>query len=629
MFPNPERVQAFAVRMGDAGREAYRQFLAADDWLAALIWLFLLSVALLAWRRLPSRGWSVALALAATAEAVCDLGENHLLRGILASPADAPASLLSAAAHATTGKWLALTIAALLVVIELAYILGRPRAWRDALFLDVPFLIDSATRRMDLNVHREFVYDPRSTPRLTARASWVKPAFWIYAVTVLFASFGPTWDGMCTTVPAFAITILPWIVAAVGGAAVIVLAWTFGQWLLERVERRFPPASPDWQQRRRITSIVMWACLGLLLAPPIATTASVLYDAMPAGSCAVTDVHGVSLWRLLLCAGVIGLFGLVWRRTERTDRLIYVQGGLILGAALVHWWLLAGAGVKAAQYVPYRHLFAVLAPTVCVTLCVAPRVARGILSSAWSAPIAARFAALLSQREVFVDDRTNPVLTFGRVVQAFTHGAIYRPLHLLLLPSVLTLFAAGDWVHGVFFSALVFSAFLATWGSITSRWEQLVLHIDRWFMTGTSFLISMLVITIALLRVGGVGYVTTILDAAPLGVLFGAVATSYLLSWLIEYWINRVAAVELLYLLGSSRPDIQMVYTLAQPDPNVHVKRADRYVTSHGLGRFAVIGEFRRAPSPRSRSIPTTCSGCSKRSRTRPISHRSRRWAGA
>ena len=60
------------------------------------------------------------------------------------------------------------------------------------------------------------------------------------------------------------------------------------------------------------------------------------------------------------------------------------------------------------------------------------------------------------------------------------------------------------------------------------------------------------VIVMAALRVFKVDYVTTIIDSAPFGVLFGVVVMSYVLSWLIEYWLNRVVGVELLQLLGSA-----------------------------------------------------------------------------
>jgi hypothetical protein len=133
------------------------------------------------------------------------------------------------------------------------------------------------------------------------------------------------------------------------------------------------------------------------------------------------------------------------------------------------------------------------------------------------------------------------------------------------------------------------------------------------------------VIVIGSLRVAGVDYATTILDAAPFGVLFATVVMSYMLSWLVEYWINRTIGVELLAVLGDDAERTAMSCDLPAPvNPQIHVAPQGRILAYHGLGRFLVAGRPHRqhvaegaAPRPAPPSTATICSSFSALSRDR------------
>jgi len=207
--------------------------------------------------------------------------------------------------------------------------------------------------------------------------------------------------------------------------------------------------------------------------------------------------------------------------------------------------------------------------------------------------------------ELFDPERSDPELTPGRVVQAFVRGVFYRPLQLLLPPGLLGLVAPADWLFAGVALGLVFSLLFLTWGSISTRWQQMVLLVERWLLSGIALPVSIFVVMIAALRVLGVQYVSTILDAAPFGAIFSGVVMSYVLSWLVEYWINRAVAVELLGVLGAPTGAGGMAYSFNRtPEDTVRVEQRGRYLMSHGIGRLLVVGTRRSEPTGGSAPTP-------------------------
>jgi hypothetical protein len=95
-----------------------------------------------------------------------------------------------------------------------------------------------------------------------------------------------------------------------------------------------------------------------------------------------------------------------------------------------------------------------------------------------------------------------------------------------------------------------------------------------------------------------VSYVTTILDGAPFGVVFLGTMMCYVVSWLVEYWINRAAASQLFGVLGNHEPRTAIAYPYAAA-PSLTVEQAGRYLMYHGLGRILVLGKVagRRSPA--------------------------------
>jgi hypothetical protein len=76
------------------------------------------------------------------------------------------------------------------------------------------------------------------------------------------------------------------------------------------------------------------------------------------------------------------------------------------------------------------------------------------------------------------------------------------------------------------------------------------------------------------------------------------VVMTYTLFWFVEYWMNRVLAVQLLRILGSNQDDDLVVdyrrTTAVASD--ISVSPEGRFFMSHGIGRFIAVGTLTERP---------------------------------
>jgi len=566
--------------------DGFRDFLSLDNWLVLLLLVAFVCVAGYARLRAPQSRLPAILAAAAVLYALSDWGENWLLAG--GSPA---------AAAATWAKWILFSASMVLAPLALLRGLGRPWSWGQALFLDMPALLDDVWRRLEFRFHRERDYDvERAT--LGPRLWYEKTAFWLFALTSLFVAYGPTLDGLCSTAPA-AMDVVVWLPL---GSLFVWGIWIF--WtrmrpaIRERVDKRFEwlartSQSDEFLDERAAISRRLLQAAGLVLVAPVITGALTLAAGVSArGWCGEVPFSEYSVARLALWALIVGLFAWLCARDTGVRGLLRAQAALMLALAL-GTVLLASAPDNAneASGHPYVHLFLVVAPIICVLLCASPWLAARRLRRLRDG----RFAALVPRTELFVPAPQDARPTLARVMHAVTYGISDRLLQLLIPSALLALVAPADWLPTFTAGGFVLGALLSTWGNMSSRWQHMVQDVQRWFLRGTAFFVSLFVIALAAARLLGIDYVTTILDAAPLGVVFGIVLMSYALSWLAEYWLNRAVASELIGLLGAQDDAPALAYRYepapeAPPVPEVEVERTGRHLMLHGIGRFAVVG---------------------------------------
>jgi len=174
------------------------------------------------------------------------------------------------------------------------------------------------------------------------------------------------------------------------------------------------------------------------------------------------------------------------------------------------------------------------------------------------------------------------------------NGAMAHLLHFLLLPAFVAFVAPANYLHALVGAFAVVSLVLLTYGSLSSRWEQMMVYIERWFLVGTPLVLSVAVIVIAGLRLAGVQYVSTVIDATPIGVLFIIVIMMYVAVWFFEFWLNRWIGGELLAVLGGrGAADSGFVRCAYAPGTNTSWAKPDhRYLALHGTGRFCALGWY-------------------------------------
>lgn len=565
--------------------KGFRDFLALDNWLVLLIVGALVCAAGYARLRAPASRLPATIVVAALLYALSDWGENSLV-----------ADGSSWAAAATWAKWIFFSACMVLVPLALLRSLGRPSSWSRVLFLDMPAMLDDVWRKLEFRFHRERDYDVEHAT-LAARPWYEKTPFWLFALTSLFVAYGPTLDGLCSIAPT-AVRLLVWL--PVAG----LLFW--GTWIFwtrmrpairDRVDKRFKwlagtAQSGEFLDERAVISRRLLLAAGILLVAPAIAGAMTLGAAVSGrtGWCSEVGFSGYSVARLVLWALAVAAFARLCKGDMAVRDLLRAQAALVVGLALAVFVLAPGQANEASGH-PYAHLFLVVAPIVCVLLCAAPWVAARRLRTLRNG----RFAALLPRTELFVPAPEDAQPTLARVMHALTHGISDRLLQLLIPPALLALVAPADWLPTFTVGGFVLAVLLSTWGNMSSRWQHMAHDVQRWLLRGTASFVSVFVIALGVARVFGIDYVATILDAAPLGVVFGIVVMSYALSWLVEYWLNRAVAAELIGLLGATDGATTVAFSYkvsraSPPSPEVKVEHAGRHLMLHGIGRFAIVG---------------------------------------
>ena len=598
-FPAWEATRSFVERLGES-RGAYLDFLETDNRSTGALLCAFLALALLTSRRVPP-GWPIALAAAAAAYAASDWTENYLLRSAMLSAASGAAPYV-AASFATTAKWLFGTLSVVLALCQFLLFLGPWRPWLLALFYDAPYFLDRAFRRVEFRANQEFVAR-RGAGGLRARAPWKLAAFWLFAASVVFVCYGPTLDGFCSVSPGAVRIALFMVGLALAAGVLWFVLGNAKPWLEKRLPEYPFDSDPDPARqgdvqpgkRRAITVVALVLGAGIFLLPVLFAIAASFVSAAK-GACEAAAFSAPSLWRLVLCMGAIGLFALAWRSNPGTRRLLRWQAAILGATALIYWFVLATPAAVEASGAPYRHLFALVAPVVALILWLVPALARRAIGTPL-AGLGAYFRGELRERELFKTLPKAPLPSAACVAHALLYGISYRGLQLALIPSLVVLVAPADWLGWLTVLGLLVAVALSTWGNLAPRWRQMALFVERWFLRGAALFVSLFVVAVALCRIFGVSYVTTLLDGAPFGVIFSGTVMCYVLAWLVEYWINRAAAAELLGVLGNPGPQAAMPYPYAHR-PGVAVEQDGRYLMGHSLGRFLVLGRVAGQRSP-------------------------------
>ncbi len=460
---------------------------------------------------------------------------------------------------------------------------------RDALFLDIPYIIDSFTRHAEYALNR--LHHPAldgSCPKL--RSYVARPSFVLLLVVLFLTAYGPTYNAVCGLVkPSIvrdATHALGWVLI---GAALIQFAASLC-YFQKRIERRFEKKELPLAARYRVVQIVFFVVLLVWALPPGLLGASILGD-MPGGCRAhPSKVPGaVQAVSLIIAAG--GATILSVKATAIRRRLLSQAAAIGALVAMTFVVPIDGTPSEAAQ-VPYPHVFGVVSAGLAVIACAATWLIH-IPFGSMSRSECVIAACALRSTELFPVSRDDPPLSVRRIAGGFVTGLLANPLQFLLLPAFAVLLSAADYMWHFFAAGTAAATLLITAGTLTARWDRMTQYLRRYFLLGTPFAVSAIVIVLSALRIGGVQYVTTLLDVAPFGMIFLWMVMAYALCWWFEYHVNGILAARLLGLFGASGGwDHALVpYRIRPSAPRQsRVDKKRRHLTSHGMGELIVVG---------------------------------------
>lgn len=462
-----------------------------------------------------------------------------------------------------------------------------------ALFLDLPFLVDSFWRKAEYEANRN--HDYRVGPggaTIAPRPLYRSAHFAWLLLVIVFVGYGPTHAPLCQIGGNALPRTLYAGLSLVAAAASLALLGPFRRALFVRARERLRSCEASKLRAGTLWAVLCAFTLGMAIMA-VGTTYQLAKIAAQSELC----LSGGWSWRsiaLLAAVGTaIGIAFFASRRARPTRFWLRHQPLLVVALVAFVWIVLAEPTAREADGLPYRHAYALIAAAMFAIALATDAFATGLLSSP-AKRLKADFTAALRRSELFVQ-RQDPDLSVHRVWHALVNGALYQPLMLALLPSLVAIAVPDRYLYGSAAAALAFSVLLLAWGSISTRWQQMVLYVRRWFLTGTPFFLSLIVVGLAGARLLGNQYVATVLAAAPFGAIFMWILMIYGLLWLFEYVVNQALGVRLLSLL-SPDSNIGPGYVPYEPEQLVDPKVSprDRFLSMHGAGRFAIVGHRTR-----------------------------------
>jgi hypothetical protein len=535
---------------------------------------------------------------------------------------------------------------------------GRgPGPARRALFQDVPYILDSLWRRTEFKANRIGHVDFENTHALVLRPAWLSGAFILYVLVSVYCVFGPTLDAMCSVDSTdFARNFRVVIVVVLALAALWVFIGTINSATFHLARKGFELANAAFaadaalrgrypapleaaaaaetaartatrsfasraaeniygnaarliatfrylagaEVRALVYATLLLAAGAVVLISPIGAAIWALYAVeVDPQSCVEVGNRGLVNAQLgalaLLLAGGAGAF---WRWGKTSGFALLCALCVLLAAVIGLLWRFAAApGLSEAAGGFYPHVYVILTGT----LLVIALLARGfacLMFRRFSGRSRVKLRRAVNGQDLLTNLRDAPDVSGLRLWSALVSGVAQHLRHFLLLPAFVAFIAPTPLLYWLTFAFVIVSIVLLMYGSLSSRWEQMLVYVDRWFLVGTPLIVSIFVIAIAVARLAGVQYVATVIDATPIGVLFIIVSMLYVAVWFFEYWINRWLGEELLASVAP-RAAARLGYVHCEtPDPppfSSWARPDGRYIALHGTGRLCAHGWYERA----------------------------------
>ncbi len=468
-----------------------------------------------------------------------------------------------------------------------------------ALFIDLPYVLDSAIRRLDYQLNKRYSL-VRGHAGLEWQRRWPFISLLPLGLCLIFAMYGPTFDALCSILPAVSSRRVLWAVAAVVSLAAGRLVYLGARFLRKRYWKRIDKlaiAGPVPRVRKAVLGLSLSV---LAIVPPGAPVGllvwRIVHSARDIHTCQYTTPHAQSWLQLAFTIVLVAAAARLGMRPR--SRFWRVADYLILlSAPVVILAFLGGCSATEAQYMPYLNAFAVLC-VILVTLASAFAALFARFVRRLESDYASTLAEALKHCELF-EKRGEVTLGWGRLLYAFLGAPLAHPLLLLLLPSFVAMVAPRHWLWNASLIALAITWFVLALGNISMRWDWQIALVRRWLLVGTPLCLSVAAVGLAIARLVDVSYVSYVLDAAPLGVVSIGLAMLYALAWLLESALHRPLQAELLALLECNDEKREKIrseevdrvdYSIEPDNVRTDVLAEERYIQVHGAGRFAVVG---------------------------------------
>ncbi len=557
-----------------------------------------------------------------------------------------------------------------------------PGLIRRALFLDVPFIIDSQWRWVEFRANRLGTVGYSGNYDFKLRSSCLSSAYVLFVIVTLFLIFGPTPDAWCAIGgPGSAAELRKWGAIGLALIAVVIFFRRLNETMAHLKARagRFVRGEPEPTAEDQLTVLdegqvsddaasakpasaapaanaaeqptnrarvqtaaqvvnrevgltfsnygffkllggvraknpgEFWALMltfaalvigSLIVIGPLVAIAITLWTGeIDPQSCPAASNQGNVVAQFVVAALTVLVGGILWHFMGKTRTLLlfFVSSALWVVAIAVLWKFYTPPQPSEAEGGFYPHLYVVIVGGLLLVAIFSRGFAWLMLRGYFKrngkpeyegAKTAYREA--LKKEDLLEFDRRPPNISGVRLWSAFVNGVTGHPLHFLLLPCFVAFITPTRlmWGFTLFFAGL--SVWLLMYASLSTRWNQTIVYVDRWFLVGSPLVVSILVIVVGLCRLADVQYVSTVLDATPVGTLFIIVAMMYAALWFFEYWVNRWLAEKFLGILGNESGKIgylQCDYVHAGKKPS-WARNTGRYVAMHGVGRLVAQGWF-------------------------------------
>lgn len=190
------------------------------------------------------------------------------------------------------------------------------------------------------------------------------------------------------------------------------------------------------------------------------------------------------------------------------------------------------------------------------------------------------------------------MIDWKRAGRSLLLAPLYHPLEILLWPSFCVLAIADrGWMTNSALIAGVFSWAVYSAAEVHERLNNLLGALRRAFFIGGQFLVSVLVIGLAVGRVADIHYVTTMIETSPhwanWTILFYIFAF-YIFFWFYEYWINRLLGEHLMKVFQSNTAPEDLVENARMAYKYCKKKECPTrpgILQIHGGSRFALLKE--------------------------------------